>query len=277
MLRRSFFQVCVLTLLAFGLACSAQQRVNTETTLAQALVSDEQSAQLGEQVHRELEAQGVRYLNNRTVTAYVESVAGKIFDQARRDRSGVEYHVHVIDDPNTVNAFATPGGHLYVYTGTAARGGERGRAGGSARARIGARLRPARRARDGQLLRPAGPRHRCAGKNPSAAKQIAASVLGTGILRAHSRSEEIEADEYGARYISALNYDPDAMISFFRKLQSRESGGRGALAWLSTHPVTEDRINNLQAFIQQNRLGGTVLGAQRHATAQQALNARASR
>src|SRR5678815_5990329 len=46
------------------------------------------------------------------------------------------------------------------------------------------------------------------GQNPSMAQQLAASIAGTGLLRAHSRSEETEADEYGARYISKLDYDP---------------------------------------------------------------------
>ena len=273
---RHILRAAVLVTLGLALSCAGQQRVQTETSLAKALISDEQVAQLGEQVHRELEAQGVRYVTDPTVTRYVEGVAGRIFDQALRDRPGIQYHVHVIDDPKTVNAFATPGGHTYVYTGLLLAAANEAEMAGVIAHEAG---HVAGRHVERAMVNSYGLEalvSAALGQNPSAAKAMAANVLGTGILRAHSRSEETEADEYGARYISALNYDPKAMITFFQKLQSGEKGGR-ALAWLSTHPVTADRITHLQGYIAQNHLGGTVLNAQRITTIKQALTTRASR
>lgn len=271
--------VLTLALLAAGcfLACSTQQRIHTETALAQALISDEQSAQLGEQVHRELEAKGVRYVGNREVVSYVEGVAGRIFEQARRDRPGIPYHVHVIDDPKTVNAFAAPGGHLYVYSGLIlATANEAELAGVLGHETGHVALRHVERAMVNsfgfQALAAAA-----LGDNPSTVKEIAAGVLGTGVLRAHSRSEETEADEYGARVIAGLDYDPNAMLTFFQTLQSGEAKSPAALDWLRTHPVTGDRIRHLRAFIQQNDLHGTVLAARRHAEVQAQLTARAQR
>ena len=109
------------------------------------------------------------------------------------------------------------------------------------------------------------------GQNPSMAQQLAASIAGTGLLRAHSRSEETEADEYGARYISKLDYDPRAMITFFEKLEKSEAGQPRALAWLSTHPLTPDRIDHLRSYIRNNKLHGTNLGEQRHREIKQRL------
>jgi len=254
----------VVLLVVVGAGCTTQQRVNTETALAQALISDEQMAQVGEQVHAELEDQGVRYVTNPEVVRYVTGVATRIFDLARQDRSGVEYHVHVIDDPKTVNAFATPGGHIYIYSGTLLAAENEAEMAGVLAHETG---HVAGRHVERAMVDAYGMQELAAialGDDPSGAKQIAASLVGTGVMRAHSRGEESEADEYGVRYISALNYDPTAMITFFQKLQAAESGTSLTPGWLRTHPVTAERISDLKSYIAANNLGGSVLGAERY-------------
>jgi predicted Zn-dependent protease len=261
------FSIALSLLLATALAgtgCASQKYVRTETALAQALVSDQQSLEIGEQVHAELASQGVRYVADPDVTGYVQGVAARIFDLARLDRPGMDYHVHVIDDPKTVNAFATPGGHVYVYSGLllaadneAEMAGVLGHESGHV---AGRHVERAMVSEYGlQALASLA-----LGKNPSLARQLAGSVIGTGIMSAHSRSEETEADEYGARYVSRLGYDPNGMITFFQKLQAQESRTPMAMAWLRTHPVTADRISDLKDFIRRNSLKGTTLGEDRY-------------
>lgn len=263
----------VLLIPVVGAGCSTHQRVKTETVLARALVSDAQMAEIGEQIHHELESQGVRYVTDREVIGYVNGVAARLFDQARGDRPGVEYHVHVIDAPKTVNAFATPGGHVYLYSGLLLAADNEAEVAGVLGHELGhVTGRHVERA----LVNAYGVEALAAlalGDDPSLAGQLAAGVAATGILRAHSRSEEIEADEYGARYISSVNYDPGAMISFFEKLQAGESGSSAGPGWLRTHPVTAERIRNLNRYIADNDLRGTVLGADRHRAIRQELSA----
>jgi predicted Zn-dependent protease len=253
------------------IACSAGQRAQTETTLARTLISDEQGNQIGAQVHEDLAAKGVKYVNDATVTQYVEGIASRIFALAAKDRPGVDFKVHLIADPNTVNAFATPGGHIYVYSGlllTADNEAELAGVMAHESGHIAGRHveRAMVNAYGFQALAAAA-----LGQNPSMAQQLAASIAGTGLLRAHSRSEETEADEYGARYISKLDYDPRAMITFFEKLEKSEAGQPRALAWLSTHPLTPDRIDHLRSYIRNNKLHGTNLGEQRHREIKQRL------
>ena len=101
-----------------ALACSTQQRISTEKTIAAALIPAEQERQLGLQVKEQLEQkEQIRYVTDPTVDGYVQRVSGKILASAKKDRPEVEWSVKVIDDPKTVNAFATPGGFLYVYSG----------------------------------------------------------------------------------------------------------------------------------------------------------------
>ncbi len=253
-----------LLVLLVGAGCSVQQRVKTETALSQALVSDAQMAQVGEQVHAQLKGEGVLYVEDPAVTRYVTDVAARIFDLARKDRSGIDYHVHVIDDRKTVNAFATPGGHIYVYSGLLLAADNEAEVAGVLAHESG---HVAGRHVERAMVNAYGMQGLLAvamGQNPSAAKQMAASLVGTGVMAAHSRSEESEADEYGVRYISSLNYDPQAMITFFQKLEAGKSGSSAGPGWLRTHPVTAERISDLRSYMTKHQLPGNVLGAERH-------------
>src|SRR5262245_27535928 len=185
-----------IVLLVSSAGCSTHQRVKTETLLARTLVTDEQMAEIGRQIHRELAGQGVRYVTDPEVIGYVNGITSKLFPLARRDRPGIEYHVHVIDDPRTVNAFATPGGHIYVYSALLLAADNEAEVAGVLGHELGhVTGRHVERA----VVNAYGVEALVGlamGDDPSLARQIAASLAATGILRAHSRSEEIEADEY---------------------------------------------------------------------------------
>jgi beta-barrel assembly-enhancing protease len=102
------------------------------------------------------------------------------------------------------------------------------------------------------------------GRDPSALAQIGASIAGNGLMLAHGRSEENEADEFGVRYTSAAGYDPRGLVTFFEKLKAQQGHTPKALTWLSTHPATESRIAHINTMIAQNNLAGRGdLGANR--------------
>lgn len=250
--------VLAVLVLAIGLGgCAERQRVAAETAVAKALISDEQETQLGMQVQQELQKQNVRYLDDPEVTAYVRAITAKIFPLAEKDRPGVKWSVRVIDDPNVVNAFATPGGFLYVYTGlllaaadTAEVAGVLGHESGHVVARHSAR----------QMVDAYGLEavtSLALGKNPGLLTQVASGVAGKGAMLANSRWDETEADEYGARYTSGSGYDPRGLVTFFQKLQAQEGKQPKALAWLSDHPATPDRIQHVEEYIKSHHLGGT--------------------
>ena len=139
----------VCAVLAVG-GCATTGLGSVETDVAKALISTEQENQLGLQFKGELETkQHVVYLNDPTIVDYVRGVADKVIAFGKRDRPEVKWQVYVIDDPKTVNAFATPGGYLYVYRGLLDGRRERGRAGGRDGARDGPRGGAARGARAG--------------------------------------------------------------------------------------------------------------------------------
>lgn len=251
-------------------ACATAQSGNsgsglarTETAVAKALVSDQQESQIGDQVYSELVSKGTKFSSDPTVTGYVEGISARLFPQAQKDRPNVQWRVLVIDDPKTVNAFSTPGGRLYVYSGLINAASNDAEIAGVMAHEIGheAAHHIARSLVEANGLEAiAG---LALGQKPGLLSQIAASVVGNGTMLAHSRSEETEADEYGARYSAAAGFDPQGLITFFQKLQQLQGNQPGFAKYISDHPPTPDRISHLQQYIAANHLTGSDRDASR--------------
>jgi predicted Zn-dependent protease len=242
--------------------CSALQRQQTERAVAQVLVSDDQEFQLGLQVHEELKKQNTKFNENQVVGLYVEGLAKKLLAQANQDRK-LDWMWYVIDDPETINAFATPGGRIYVYTGLllAAENeaeiiGVLGHEIGHVVARHSAR----------QLVGQYGLQtvaNMALGENAGDVAKVAAGLVGKGALLAYGRDMELEADQYGARYAAGAGYDPRGLMTFFEKLKAKYGDTGPVLTWLSTHPSSSDRINKLAEYIAANDLHGSLTGDDR--------------
>ncbi len=238
-------------------ACTHEQRRGAETTLAKALIPDEQENQIGLQVKQELEQkEHVKYVEDPQVVSFVKGITDRILPLAEKDRPGVKWDVKVIDDPKTVNAFATPGGHLYVYSGLLLAADNPSEIAGVLSHESGHVVgrHSARQMVDAFGLQAVTAL--ALGKNPGLASQVAAGVTGKGLMLANSRGDETEADEYGAKYASAAGYDPRGLITFFQKLQKQEGKTSQALKFLSDHPATPDRISHLEQYISQHHLSG---------------------
>jgi predicted Zn-dependent protease len=243
-------------LMMTGAGC-ATQRAAVEKTAANLLISDEEEARIGKEVKAELEQkQKIRYVQDPEVLAYVNKVATPVLRAANRDRK-VSWKVNVIDDPKTVNAFATPGGYLYVYTGlllAASNDAELAGVMGHEAAHVTQR-HSAR-----QMVSAFGLQavtQLALGKNPGLASKIAAGLAGQGLLLAHSRSDEEEADAAGAVYTNAAGYDPRGLATFFQKLQKQSGDLPPVLTFLSTHPNPGDRVKEVNRLIKEKRLNAT--------------------
>jgi predicted Zn-dependent protease len=94
------------------------------------------------------------------------------------------------------------------------------------------------------------------GNNPSGAAQLAAGLAGKTALLAYGRSDELEADQYGARYSAAAGYDPRGIATFFQKLEKAGGSQPGWATFLSTHPSNPDRIEKVNRYIEQHHLAG---------------------
>lgn len=250
----------LLALALFASACSMMQRSQTEQIIASTLVSDQQESDLGFQVHEELKKENTKFLENPDVGFYVSGLVNKLTPFGDKDRPGVKWQYFVIDDPKTVNAFVTPGGRIYVYTGLllAAENeaevvGVLGHELGHVIARHTAR----------QLVAAKGLETVAAmalGKDPSDVAALAAGLAGKGAILAYGRDMELEADQYGARYANAAGYDPKGLATFFEKLRAKGEAPE-FLTFLSTHPANTERIEKINAAIAANSYQSKELGA----------------
>ncbi|MET0389562.1 MAG: M48 family metallopeptidase [Polyangiales bacterium] len=264
---------CAVTLLCMA-ACATAGLSKAKTRVAKVLIPTEQENKLGLQVKQQLETQEhITYYADTAVVDYVRRVADKVIMQGRRERSDVQWQVNVIDAPKTVNAFATPGGYLYVYTGLLLAADNEAELAGVMAHETGHVVgrHSARQMVDAYGL--AAVSGIIFGKNPGLLAQVTSQVASKGVMLANSRSDETEADEYGARYASAAGYDPRALMTFFGKLKALEGNTPGVLAILSDHPTSAARIAHLKQYIATQRLRGTNTGVDAYTTIKQRLSA----
>jgi beta-barrel assembly-enhancing protease len=88
------------------------------------------------------------------------------------------------------------------------------------------------------------------GRNAGQTQQILAQLVGTGILTNYSRDAENEADRLGVAYMYQAGYDPRGASSFMKELLTlRRSRPNAVAQFFSSHPLTEDRIRNIDGAI----------------------------
>ncbi|HLT31898.1 MAG TPA: M48 family metallopeptidase [Myxococcaceae bacterium] len=237
--------------------CSAAQRAGASKGVASVLISDEQEIQIGKQVKAELEKDpNFRYVEDPAVVDYVTRLATPILQSANEVRRA-PWKLHVVDDDKVVNAFATPGGFLYIYTGLIlAADNEAELAGVLGHEAAHVTERHSARA----LVNQYGIQAVTAlalGENANLLGQITSTIAGQGLMLANSRSAENEADRAGAHFSNGGGYDPRGLATFFEKLKAEQGSTPGILAFLSTHPDPGDRVQNVNRIIQEDNLKAT--------------------
>ncbi|MDZ7260916.1 MAG: M48 family metallopeptidase [candidate division KSB1 bacterium] len=212
------------------------------------LFTTEDELRLGEQFSQEVPKQ-YPILNDPQVTAYFDRIGQNI--AAHSERSNIPYHFQVIDTDD-INAFALPGGYIYIHKGLITHADNLSEVAGVIAHEVSHVV-----GRHGteQLTRQYGFNvltQLVLGENPGMIEQIIANLTGTlGILH-YGRKAEHEADHLAVRYAYAANYDPMGLLTFFQKLQALSKSEPSKLEVLfSTHPPTSERINRVQAEINQ--------------------------
>jgi predicted Zn-dependent protease len=184
------------------------------------------------------------------VTEYVNRVGQNL---VRNSDAKVPFTFQVIDD-DSLNAFALPGGFIFVHTGllmAAETEAEMASAVAHEVAHVAARhmTRQACRAEFANLA--SIPLIFLGGWPGYAIQQGARAAIPMTFL-SFSRGFEAEADYLGLQYLYAAGYDPAAAIDMFEKMMSLEKQKPGSIAKVfSTHPMNADRLKKTQAEIQQ--------------------------
>jgi beta-barrel assembly-enhancing protease len=201
-------------------------------------MSERQEVDLGKQINRQIVSE-VKIYRNSQVNSYIEQLGQKL--AAKSDRPNLPYTFQVVDD-DSINAFATLGGFVYMHTGLIKAAENEAELASVISHEIG----------------------HIGGKHLM--KQMRQQAIQQGILTAagldrnqavslgvnlalrlpRSRKDEFDADKRGLNTLSSSGYAQSGMVSFMQKLLSNK---RSTPTFLSTHPATGDRITALKKGI----------------------------
>jgi predicted Zn-dependent protease len=203
---------------------------------------------MGRQLSRELESQ-VSLLQDPTVTEYVNRVGQNI---VKNSDSKIPFTIKVIDS-DEINAMSLPGGFFYVNTGLILAADEEAELAAVMAheiAHVTARHAAEQQGRANAFNLASIPLSIFTGGLVGAAIQQASSILIPMTFLKFDRSAEEEADWLGLQYLYTAGYDPGASVSFFEKLQARESAKKKMSSLFSTHPPTESRVTKTKSNIE---------------------------
>jgi predicted Zn-dependent protease len=206
---------------------------------------------LGDEYHARLSWQAPM-IRDPVVLDYVSEVGGRIARAAGPQPVPLRFHV-LVDD--SCNAFAAPGGHVYLHTGTLLRVRDVSELAGVLAHEVGhvvhrhvvhnyERATNAGRARQMGALA-AG---LVAGLPAAAGVNALGTLASVAVLNSFTRDDERDADDFAVEILPAAGYDPEGLVRFFRMLLPEGEGGAPAL--LRSHPDTRERMEEAEQSLR---------------------------
>jgi predicted Zn-dependent protease len=219
---------------------------------ADLMISDADEIAMGLKFSQEIEDDTLNYPlyskkpgMNLAVLKYIDSIGQRIVSH-QTDREGVNFHFAVVNNDSVINAFACPGGYMYVYTGLilSARNedeiaGVLAHEIGHVTKRHGAKTLVKQYGYSSVMGLVLG--------DSSSLRAMADVVVGLRFL-AYSRENEYQADSCGVEFSINGGWSPTGMKSFLQLLADKFKTGIH-FDWLSTHPDTDKRIEEVQKLI----------------------------
>jgi len=221
-------------------------------------LSPEQEVALGEQSEPQIAAQmGGEVSPSDPQAQEVQYVGERVWHNSQASRSPYPFHYHLLRDTRTINAFALPGGEVFITKGLLDRlttEGELAGVLGHESGHVVERHVAQQMAKSelGKFLVSGAAVAASASRHPFSDTAIAAVINHMAQLH-FSRDDESQADERGLEYMTQAGYDPRAMLHLMEVLQqvTEQQGGRPPQL-LQTHPYPEARMRQINQWIHQH-------------------------
>jgi len=187
------------------------------------------------------------------IQKYVSDLGHRL--AAVSERPNLDWEFHAVDSA-VINAFALPGGKVFITRGLMADlqneaqlAGVLGHEIGHVNAEhIGQQMTRA------MIITGIGAGVGLAGQHNDSdwmkVLGVGTSVGGGLYMLSFSRDQETQADELGVRYMTRLGYNPIGQIQVMKVLKRASGGGQGGMEWLATHPYPDTRIKHLNKLIR---------------------------
>jgi predicted Zn-dependent protease len=216
-------------------------------------VSQQQEVELGQQESAQIQQQ-LPLVQDPVINQYVSSLGNQI--ASKTSRADLQWQFYVVNT-DVVNAFALPGGIVYVNRGVLERADKMDELAGV----MGHEIEHVVRRHSVKQMEQmqganVGVALACTLTNvcSNQAAATAINVGGTAIFAKFSRADEVQADEGGFHNVISAGISPEGMLSFFQKLLAEEQQGGSSSAansWFADHPGTQDRIQDIQNMLAQ--------------------------
>ena len=240
------YRSLVLGTVMLGALSCARNPVTGKSELA--LVSESQEIQMGKQASQDV-AQSIGLYKDAKLDSYVSTLGKRM--AAASERPNLPWEFHVVDDAS-VNAFALPGGFIYVTRGLLASINDEAELATVVGHEIGhvTNRHSVQQISKQQLAQIGLGVGSIISSDIARFGQLASAGLSVLFLK-YSRDAENQADQAGFHYALNQNYDVREMTNVFETLNRISEGGEGGKLpeWLATHPNPENRIEHIEHLL----------------------------
>jgi len=240
----------------------SSSQVNTVTGQKQHVgISAQQEIALGLQAKPEMEQQYGGEAQDPQGQQLVDRVGQQIVKNSDAGKSPYKYDFHLLGDNQTINAFALPGGQVFITEALLRRLKTEGQLAGVLGHEVGhvverhsaqqmAKQQLAQGLSGAAVLASYDP------NDPNSTRNAAVIAMVTQLVNLKfGRNDELQADEMGVHLMSQAGYDPRAMIGVQEVLKAAAGSGRMP-EFFSTHPNPDNRIGHIQQAIKQEYPNG---------------------
>jgi predicted Zn-dependent protease len=228
-------------------------------------MSVEQEIGMGLQAVPEMESQYGDESSDREGRALVNEVGQRLVEHSVAAKSRYEFRFHLLADGRTINAFALPGGQVFITEGLFRHLKTEGQLAGVLGHEIGHVIErhSAQQLAKSQLtegLTGAAVLASYDPNNPRSRDTAAVAVaIGKLVSLRYSRGDELQADEWGIKLTASAGYDPRAMLGVMEVLEAASHGGEPP-EFFSTHPNPEHRLERIKRLIAKEYPNGVPAG-----------------
>lgn len=231
-------------------------------------MSVEQEIGMGLQAAPEMESQYGGPSADEQGQALVNRVGERLVEHSVAVKSHYQFQFHLLADTETINAFALPGGQVFITEGLFRHLKTDGQLAGVLGHEIGHVIErhSAQQLAKSQLtegLTGAAVVASYDPNNPRSRETAAvAAAIGKLVSLRYSRGDELQADEWGVKLTAAAGYDPRAMIGVMEILEAASQSGSPP-EFFSTHPNPEHRLERIKQLIAKEFPNGVPAGLER--------------
>jgi len=222
-------------------------------------ISPHQEIALGLQAAPEMMAQHGGEHPDPKLQALVETVGRKIVAASDAGKTDWQFDFHLLRDPQTINAFALPGGQVFITYALLSKLRTEGQLAGVLGHEVGhvVARHGAQRIAKQQLTQGITGAVLVASGSDSGAQM--AQMVAQMVNMSYGREDELQSDALGVRFMSQAGYDPRAMIGV-QEILAESSGGAAPPEFFSTHPSTGNRVQTIEEAIRSVYPGGVPAG-----------------